>query len=471
MANIDLKQELKADVNEFIGKTFSDPIVVSFTDLKKISRLVFKDCTFKETMIFEGIDDPGFYLTFHNCWFESDVRILRCEFKEIQISHIKNLTSIEIYAGIHDVIRISSNDEPISGDLNIDCRIGDKLDCSNLNFSKGNFTLSLRNKITDSFDFTSSFKNATFYLCNFSNSYLGSDADFRNFTVITTAFFDQCDFKKIHFSDANLGIDSYFNDCKFHSFSGFENCTNIERTRLYYRSCLFKSFPHFNNSKFNHFEITHTTFLRKASFDGIEVNTLKLYQVSFHEEAFFDDISIHDIGECDKTSLRTVKQELQKTENKIDFNRFRVYEFNAYRKDIRKKLTLFQKDKKFFLFYITKEPLRLQRDVFVLWISDIVSEYGTDWKKALKFTLFWGFVIYSIFFICENYSYPFDWKNWQQFPIGLIRFFLVTDFYSPLAKDRVYLESFASWIPFIAGKIVIAFGIYEMIQSFRKFRA
>ncbi|MGA9639334.1 hypothetical protein, partial [Flavobacterium sp.] len=55
--------------------------------------------------------------------------------------------------------------------------------------------------------------------------------------------------------------------------------------------------------------------------------------------------------------------------------------------------------------------------------------------------------------------------------VSLFRFFLITDFYSPFEAGRNYLTNIGSWIPFIFGKIFIAFGIYEMIQSFRKFKA
>jgi hypothetical protein len=54
---------------------------------------------------------------------------------------------------------------------------------------------------------------------------------------------------------------------------------------------------------------------------------------------------------------------------------------------------------------------------------------------------------------------------------GFFRFLLVTDFYNPLETERIYLTNPFSWLIFILGKIFIAFGIYEMIQSFRKFKA
>ncbi len=58
---------------------------------------------------------------------------------------------------------------------------------------------------------------------------------------------------------------------------------------------------------------------------------------------------------------------------------------------------------------------------------------------------------------------------------GFFKYILVTNFDSPLAKENnpISNEMFnyiPSYFVFILGKILIAFGIYEMIQSFRKFR-
>ena len=165
--------------------------------------------------------------------------------------------------------------------------------------------------------------------------------------------------------------------------------------------------------------------------------------------------------------------QLQKAENKIDYNKFRVHEFNAYRNDIKKKLKEFEKDKNH-LNHRVREPIQLKRDAFVLWISDVVSEYGTDWKRAFNFTILCGFIIYCLFYSIENYNYSIEilnWSNWKRIISGLFRFYLVTDFYNPLETERVYLINPFSWLIFIFGKIAIAFGIYEMIQSFRKFKA
>ena len=73
-----------------------------------------------------------------------------------------------------------------------------------------------------------------------------------------------------------------------------------------------------------------------------------------------------------------------------------------------------------------------------------------------------------------NFKLNIDLNDWQDFVYGYFRFFLITDFKNEYyeAGERVLkFNSIISLFPFIIGKIAIAFGIYEMIQSFRKFKA
>ncbi|MGH2664614.1 hypothetical protein [Flavobacterium sp.] len=191
------------------------------------------------------------------------------------------------------------------------------------------------------------------------------------------------------------------------------------------------------------------------------MNKLFFIQVKFDKMASFDYIKIkilldHSFLKSDqvdiwKITLRTIKQELQKTENRIDFNRFKNHEMATYYKELSWK--------------------HHSVDKSILWATKWSTDFGNSWARGLIFTLLSGLIFFSLFYTLENYKYSFNLTNWQDFGKGYIRFFLITDFYNPLEKDKTYIETFWSWIPFIFGKIFIAFGIYEMIQAFRKFKA
>jgi hypothetical protein len=111
------------------------------------------------------------------------------------------------------------------------------------------------------------------------------------------------------------------------------------------------------------------------------------------------------------------------------------------------------------------------RDKFILATTWLATGFDHSWRRALVFTLSFGFLFYNLFFISERYYYTFDIARWREFVSGYFRFLLVTDFYNPLIKERVFLTEPLSWLIFILGKIFIAFGIYEMVQAFRKFKS
>lgn len=280
--------------------------------------------------------------------------------------------------------------------------------------------------------------------------------------------FDDCTFEKVNFSETTFSLSSEFSNCKFYKTSIFHNIYSRVNSNIIIESCLFEKFVQFNYASLNKLGIDNTKFNEVVSFQEINLNIISIDRTIFEKTALFDEIQINNIEKCDTRTLRLIKQQLQKVENKIDFNRFRVYEFNAYKKDIDEKLIKLKKKEK--TKQIKNEINYLKRDKFILFISDLVSEYGTNWIRSLCFTLISGFIFYLLLFVNENHSKSFDFSNYNEFLTGIFRFFLVTDFYNPLINERIYLTNSFSWLIFIFGKILITFGIYEMVQSFRKFK-
>ncbi|WP_294824661.1 hypothetical protein, partial [uncultured Flavobacterium sp.] len=145
--------------------------------------------------------------------------------------------------------------------------------------------------------------------------------------------------------------------------------------------------------------------------------------------------------------------------NKIDYNHFRAYELEAYYQELDWNWESGFKDKT------------------ILWTTKHVTGFNHSWRKALRFILLSALGFYTLFFIAENYALRLSWSGIPQYITGYFRFLLVTDFYNPLIQNgREYILSdgwnhVISWFLFILGKIFIAFGIYEMIQAFRKFKA
>ncbi|HEX8562262.1 MAG TPA: hypothetical protein VF676_04705 [Flavobacterium sp.] len=463
MAILNLRTELQRGRNEFVGQTFSSDILITPEDVRSFERLTFRDCIFQKAISVDGINSNSFYLKFHNCQFDEELDILRCIVQELQVSFIKKLRSITIYGGVFSTIRIDSNNLELDGDVIIEnCYVKNTLDCSKLHLSTGQFSLNLKNEFAGtSENYVTHFENSVFKAASF-NSYFGRDANFRNFKILKTCVFHRCDFKKVSFEYAAFGETTQFIDCKFYSYSGFEECKGLNSTHIFFKSCLFKSFPHFNNSKFNHLEVVHSTFERKVSFDQIETNTLKFYQVTFHEVVFFDEIrinalndlsffknlSLHDIVEW-KRSLRLIKQELQKADNQIDYHRFKAYELDAYRMEISE----------------TKDL----KNYIILFLNSYSSNHGLDWWKGVRFTLCTTIAFFSLYFAFQNFSNELhvSWKTTHSFVQEYFRFIIPTEF------DYFYAKGFsnlAAILIFTLGKIALGYGIYQTVVAFRKFK-
>ena len=180
--------------------------------------------------------------------------------------------------------------------------------------------------------------------------------------------------------------------------------------------------------------------------------------------AYFDEMKINKVLDKSylkdkskilewKRTLRAIKQELQKTENKIDFNTYRNYELAAHYEELSVKKNF--------------------KDTSILWATKWSSNFG-NWFWAFWFTLIICLVFFTSYFILENLDKSFNLSNWEDFVYGYFRFFLITDFkneYYEAGESVLKFNCFVSLFPFIIGKIAVAFGLYEMIQSFRKFKA
>jgi hypothetical protein len=256
--------------------------------------------------------------------------------------------------------------------------------------------------------------------------------------------------------------DLYIKDCSILNIEGFTRCQFMgrlyfeelkynESTSLYFSECTFHNYTSFNKSSFSELLIDKTTFKDMVSLQQASFEKVYLDLTNFEKTAYFDDIKISDISKCDRKTLRTIKQQLQKTDNKIDYNRFRSYELSAYYREL-------------------KWNWNDGKDKFILGATWLATGFDHSWRRALLFTIVSGLFWYSIVYFFE-FFFALNLAGDDNFMKGAFRFFLVTDFSSPFKAKGEFLENWGIWIPLVLGKIFIAFGIYEMIQAFRKFKA
>jgi uncharacterized protein YjbI with pentapeptide repeats len=486
MAITDLEIQIDGGRSEFIGETIQilgNGTFITGNTLLFVQNLRFDDCIFTGTYLeFEDITTNDFYLGFFNCTFHISIAIKDCHFNRLGFRDNNSSKYTDINGGHYKNFFFRNNslkekkENILTGNISIgNLIIDERIELDYLNHRNGEFDF--YNNILSNLNVANNhkiitFENSSFENINLTQNKFEIEASFEDMEIIQKCEIEECEFQKVNFSNMVLGSINFI-DCKFHRTSSFHYIYGNLTSSIKFKNCLFDKYVQFNGTTSYKFEVDNVQFNNVVSFQEAYFDIITIDRSIFEKRALFDDIQIKKIDKCNRRTIRIIKQELQKAENKIDYNRFRVYEFNAYREDIKKKLKEFENDKDH-LNHRVREPIQLRRDGFILRISDVVSEYGTDWKRAFNFTILTGSIIYILFFICENYDHEItlcDWDNWKRFISGIFRFFLVTDFYNPLETERVYLSNPFSWLIFIFGKIVIAFGIYEMIQSFRKFKA
>ena len=428
------------------AKTISD-LTIEITkplniDLEKVNLFItFSKLKFtgKQIRFYKFKKEYLHRFQFEQCTFESNT-FIESDFEDIRfISNTFNCDKFHIHKSTIGVLEFSDNESNIQNFT------------SNI-FKKGNL------KIHDcTFDSIFWLKNVQFLK--------GTTFDISNVYFNDGCYFDSISLDQIMFYNCNFSLEfrfdslyniSQFKECSFRGLAKFSGLPYPNSSFLWFENCHFFKFADFNNYWLHKFRIEETTFTDNVSFQQTYFDLIYFIRIIFEKKVWFDDIRIKKIDDCDRTTIRTIKQELQKAENRIDFNRFRAYELAAHYKEL---------DWKWNSGFIDKS---------ILYVTKISTDFGNSWRKALRFTVIGGFSIYLLLYLLENWDFQIDlsnWDNWARLFSGFFRFLLVTDFYNPLEADRAYLTNPFSWLIFIFGKIVIAFGIYEMIQSFRKFKA
>ena len=434
--------------------------IVNFSkiDLKHTKSISFNNCKFYRHLTIINSNPIEFIdeiVTFENCSFTS-FSFSKCNINLLIIKNSVFENEFSIKDSFFSGVRIESC-------LNINCefRILSSIFKDSFWFSDNSFQetgkmVFIKNDFLEQFTLMeNTIHRLLFITNNFSNSAVLSYNNLSGFSS-----FDSCTFKKLDYSNSKI-FSTRFNHCNFLNFANFAELERIETSKLYFVSCEFNGLTSFNYSRLNILEIDKSTFDKATSFTNTEFNTIKLSEVKFDKGAYFDEMQLNkiidksflkgskkEISEWKKT-LRTIKYEAQKLENRIDFNQFRNYELAAHYKELSFKNNFIDKT--------------------ILWATKWSSDFG-NWFWSLGFTILSGLIWYTILYRIENTS-TFNFDQINNFFVGVFRFFLVTDFYNPLENDRTYLENGWSWLIFIIGKIFIAFGLYEMIQSFRKFKA
>jgi len=420
-----------ANANQIYNYTLSNSvitcdIIIKIPDVYKnyTINISFKNVTFKKAFI---IQDWGVInsLTFNMCSFNSQINLLGETFVDFKV---------------------------------VDCHFEEKVNFSNSKFS--NPATILGNKFLS---------EAIFSQCKFKTDIKIKENDFySDVSFLDNEFKRDADFKRNSFRKGVNFDDSVF-EGKFNGWgiSGHSNLVDFSRVTFFKDSFLTQS----------HF------------FGGIS-----LYAAVIKESLDLSDIKVYG-DYSDSETLRIIKNFFLEQNNRIQAIKFHEKEMNAYRQELK---VFYERCKKSLSEHNNTDDLGVhekihinniaitelkeakknyKRDSIILYLNKITNNYGLSWVKALGFIFYTSIILYVVyilsFIFLGNYPFEFGWNGWIEFKQAsnftlknYLQFLWPTHKFDFMEGTK---STFITYLIDIFSRIVIGFGIYQMIQAFRKF--
>ena len=431
----------------------------------------FKDCVFRGGNFGlwdkkDKLEDSNISLRFDNCHFENvDFEIKKCRINELSFIDISSTSnSYKIFDSDLEYLTFDScaKFQKMIWIIKSRCKFFQVQNFKNLEKLKISHSSNFASKVDINF---SNFGNVEINKATFKDEF-----NFLENCISQNFEIQNCSFSKVDFTSTKFDYSALIEKTDFNGTCIFEGLGQENKTDLKIKSCKFEKYTYFNNTRLYNLSLDAVKFNEITSFQETYFTSISIDRTVFEKLAFFDDIEIKKIDKCGRRTIRNIKQQLQSADNRIDYDRFRRYELEAYKLDLEFKIEKYKNEKESLNIRQVDKKL-LNRDLRILQLNEFVSLHGSDWKRAFIFTILIGFFFYLLFYISYNYSYSFNltYSNFNKFLNGLLQFYIPTNFYNPL-KEKTYIDFWLSWFPFLFGKILIAFGIYETIQSFRKFK-
>ncbi|MDV3540996.1 hypothetical protein CMU94_17925 [Elizabethkingia anophelis] len=382
--------------------------------------LTFEDCIINCDLFIREAKIHG--LKFNNCQINSELfYITNCE--------IKDLSIINRIDGTETINNLLISESKITSFLDI--RSTHFLDTINL----------LENEIK-----RLQINKNTFQRLNFRDCIFGENFSFKNNNILMDVLIEQSTFGNFNCQNTNFGGNVQLNECEFNGNCSFERIDG-NRTFVKLNKCNFNRYVYFDDANIYSI-ITDSSFFKEiASFQNASCHIIKFNRTHFDKMAFFTNIKIESKQELDINTIRVIKAQLLKAENKIDYLEFKKHEFELFRKSLGK---------------------RKNGSKFILWLNKITSDYNTDWVRGFISTSIYGFVFYIILYVAV-----FGLREWpvtlgeNRLWLGYFKYMIIPNFNSPFGEIK--LDEWWQYLIFILGKIFVTYGLYETIQSFRKY--
>ncbi len=480
------------DYIEFTNLHISNTIISHkiFIENKTISILVFEKCTFQQEVSLIGTKCQYVYFTsstfdstcnfnysnwkevlwadttFANVSIHSAYFIKNMQFNNITIEHL-DITSSSVYYFKIDRCQFNSLKGIFSSLRQVEWYDLYVHSTTNLQQSKICSSIEYSSDISNctfieetNFNCTE-FRNTTFKDVTFKKEVGFKNSKFTNLTFLFVECEDTINFKNSTFDGMikfrysafhknfglwNVGISNTF---KLH------NARLISSSNIYFGESQNEDYIKRNDKTNSNIEITDTVINGRLDFNRDKIKSLSLKGSTIIGTLNRIDFNPEII---DWQTATILKHEELNRHNNIMALEYKAKEQELYREELSKK----QGVQKFF-------------EKYSLLLSKISNNHGQNWGQAILFTILSWFVTFFIF----RMPVVWQWDYWcdvfmsRSFWADFIRFFNPTN-YELLAiyiqNDPVHpFVKFLGIIIFMIGKILIPYGVYEVIQAFRKF--
>ena len=270
--------------------------------------------------------------------------------------------------------------------------------------------------------------------------------------------FRLCEFERIYMNNVTFNEYLEFYNCLFFGKAIISKCSfneNVVFTKsTFHSNCLFtysnfEKLGIFSRAKFHDKHKNPTALdLSQAIINGqlIFFDTIlgdyKAFKIDSDSISFDKTISEGDVipMQNKRETFRIIKHQLLQQNNVIEAEKYDKLE---------KQTLLYETYKNF--------KIKNMSNLFLLLLNKYSNNYKTSWLYALIFTLSVAFISHSILSISESNDFCDGLKFIKLLnPIDF-------SFYSDTHSGKIYTVYFLA-------KISIGFGIYQLIQAFRKYR-
>lgn len=389
-------------------------------------------------------------LQFENCSIENDLTIENSNLNYLRFSKVK------ISSKKFNILSCSINFISVCGSRE-SCNSINNLTIMNLKDDLEEKTFfSFQSNIIKSFSLSYAYISQSFMSDNTIDRIYITDSFIDDLFLLGNTVNGKSDIKKCEFNRINTKYSVFDNDIEFSDsdFKGialFENTSNLQNSSLKFFNVNFEKKVSFESSNLFSVKFESVFFKEIVSFQTMECEYIDLNKTHFDKVGYFNDLTIKSPEKCTIATLRTIKNQLNKTENKIDYLKFSVFEFNNLKSN--KKTT--------------------KSDYTLLWLNEYSNNFGTSWIRGVCFTLIFSVFFFIILLIVNSYldsNYPLclNLNNEAEKFSFTLNYFLKFVFNFGLNDKEIQSNGWL-YLIFIFAKIFIGYGIYQTIQAFRKY--